>query len=324
MRAGDRCSRRRFLARVATVGTGAALWASGLAGCTKKGAGAGQNLNPELVAYCDSLGNVVARAHGGDPAVNTERAIELLGGIGKFVRSGDTVVVKPNIGWNKPPEQAANTNPVVVAAVVTLCRKAGAKRVKVFDRPCDQAEATYRTSGIAEAAEKAGAEVSYVMPYGFRTVQFPQGVMLESWQLCSDAVDADVFINVPVAKDHDQARLTMCMKNLMGIQGGQRQSMHKHLDQKLADLSSGFRTVLNVLDATRMLVRNGPNGISLADAVVADTVLAGTSPVTVDALACRLFADQFRLRRIPIESVRIAGEMGLGQSDPDAITVREA
>jgi len=324
MSRNDRCSRRRFFARCASLGTGVALSTAWLAGCGDKGGVGGQNLDPELLARCDSLRDVAAYAHDAGPVANTEHAIELLGGIDKFVKSGDNVVVKPNIAWNKPPKQAANTNPAVVATVVALCKKAGARSVTVFDRPCDRAEATYHTSGIAEAAENAGAEVTYVKSYLFREIDFPDGKLLPSWQLYGDAVDADVFINLPVAKDHDQARLTMCMKNLMGIQGGQRQSMHKELDGKLADLAGGFRTVLNVLDATRILVRNGPNGISLQDVLETDVVLAGTSPVTVDAFACKLFAAEFALRRSPVACVRIAAEAGLGQSDPDKITVRES
>jgi uncharacterized protein (DUF362 family) len=255
---------------------------------------------------------------------NTRRAIELLGGITRFVTSGKTVAIKPNMAWNKPPEQAANTNPEVIATLVRLCKEAGAAKVLVFDRPCDKAESTYKTSGIAEAAEKAGAKVDYVLPYSFQRVVFPNGRILREWELYADALSADVFINVPVAKDHDQARLTLAMKNLMGIQGGQRQSMHKELPQKLADLSSGFRTVLTVMDATRILTRNGPNGISLDDAVDTDTVIAGTNIVSVDTITCETFKKEFRLRRSLVDYVHKAAEMGLGTSDINAIMVKEA
>jgi uncharacterized protein (DUF362 family) len=255
----------------------------------------------------------------GSPAELTRKAIDLIGGMKRFVSKDDIVVVKPNIGWDRNPEQAADTNPEVVAEVVKLCLEAGAKKVKVFDRPCNTASRCYSRSGIKKAASEAGAEVSYVVDSGFVKTKLPEGVELESWWLYKPALDADVLINIPIAKHHGLTRLTLGMKNLMGIMGGNRGQIHWHIDQKLADLANYVRPDLTILDAVRILIRNGPQGGNLNDVKKIDTIIAGQNIATVDAYGATLF----NIKPTDLESVKIGNKLGLGEIDLDKIRIKK-
>lgn len=311
----DKIGRRDFIKR--TLAGGAGLCAVSFLGCGKKpreGVSAPAPAPTALPAPVATSPNKIAVAGGSGPAANTRRAVELLGGMQNFVRRGDMVVVKPNIGWNRTPDRGATTHPEVVRAVVTMCLDAGAKEVKVFDRPCDNAEMAYRTSGIREAAKQAGARVGYVKDRLFKQTAIP-GEMLTSWPLYSEALDADVFINLPVAKTHNEAVLTLSVKNLMGIMGGERGAMHKDIHQKLADLYTRVKPHLNILDATTTMYRHGPQGLSVHDLEQSDTIIAGVNAVTVDAYAARTLP--FRLKtEDPLEMVEYlqnASRMGLGE-----------
>ena len=224
----------------------------------------------------------------GDPTSLARTAVELIGGMKRFVSKGDVVVVKPNIGWDRNPEQAANTNPEVVAEVVKMCLEAGAKKVRVFDRTCNSASRCYRNSGIEKAASEAGADVSQVVSAGFSDMKLPEAEVLKEWPLYKPALEADVLINVPIAKNHGLTYLTMGIKNLMGIMGGDRGKVHWNIDDKLADLANFVRPQLTILDAYRTLVKNGPQGGSLKDVRETKTVIAGTQLATVDAYGATL------------------------------------
>lgn len=236
-----------------------------------------------------SGGPVVAVAEGGDPALITRNAINALGGMKRFVKPGNTVVVKPNMGWDRTPELAANTNPLVVRAVVEECLQAGAKKVKVFDRTCNDERRCYKNSGI-EAALKGlkGVEVKYLEEERFKKVAL-NGKALKEWDLYGEALSADVFINVPVLKHHGLSKLTIGMKNIMGIMGANRGSIHKHLDVALADINSVFKTHLVVVDATRILTAHGPQGGDIRDVKTLNKVIASTDIVAADAYATTLF-----------------------------------
>ena len=205
-------------------------------------------------------GPTVALAEGVDHGRITRSAIGALGGMKRFVKPGNTVVVKPNIGWDRTPELAANPNPLVVAAVVDECLRAGAKKVKVFDRTCNDERRCYKSSGI-EAALKGmkGVEVKHIEEERFKKVALG-GRALKEWELYGEALAADVFINVPVLKHHGLSKLTIGMKNMMGIMGGNRGSIHKNLEVALADINAVFRPHLTVVDATRILTAHGPQG----------------------------------------------------------------
>ncbi len=262
-------------------------------------------------------GPTVALAEGVDHDRITRRAIGALGGMKRFVKPGTTVVVKPNIGWDRTPDLAANTNPLVVAAIVDECLRAGAKKVKVFDRTCNDQRRCYRSSGI-EAALKGmkGVEVKHIEEERFRTVAL-NGKALKEWDLYGEALDADVFINVPVLKHHGLSKLTIGMKNVMGILGRNRGSIHKHLDIALADINAVFTTHLTVVDATRILTAHGPQGGDVRDVKVLNKVLATTDIVAADALATTLFG--MKPEDIPV--IVEAHRRGLGEMRPERIRI---
>lgn len=262
----------------------------------------------------------VAVATGGNHADTTRRAITALGGMQRFVRPGQTVVVKPNIGWDRAPEYAATTNPAVVRAIVEECVKAGAKKVKVFDRTCNDPRRCYASSGI-EAALKGmkNVEVKHLEEERFKTVAL-NGKVLRECELYGEALSADVYINVPVAKHHGLSRLTLGMKNVMGILGGNRGSIHKNLDQALADINSVFKPQLTIIDATRILTAHGPQGGNLADVKVLNQVIASADMVAADAYATTLFG----LKPSDIAVTRTAYQRGLGEMNLDRMRIIKA
>lgn len=253
----------------------------------------------------------LAVAEGSDSFKNTVKAIEAIGGMERFVKEGATVVVKPNMGWDRTPEQAANTDPQVVAALVELCFKAGAKKVNIFDVPCNDERRVHESSGIAKAAREKGADVYFVDHWNVVKAKFPYKSSMESWPILRDAVICDTFINVPVLKHHSLAGLTISMKNLMGVCSGQRGLMHMGLGGKLADLTDYINPELTVVDATRVLVRNGPSGGDLGDVITMNKVIAGTDPVLTDAYGASL------LKKDPLSLsyIKEAVERGLGSAD---------
>lgn len=255
----------------------------------------------------------------GTPALMTRKVMELLGGMKKFVSQGDVVVVKPNIGWDRNPEQAANTNPEVVAEIVKMCLECGAKKVKVFDRSCNTASRCYENSGIKKAASEAGAEVSYVVDTGFSQMKFPRGEALKKWYMYKPAIEADVLINVPIAKNHGLSKLTLGMKNLMGIMGGDRGEIHWNIDDNLADVANFVRPKLTILDAYRILVRNGPQGGSLQDVKEIKTIIAGKNIATVDAYGTTLFG----MNPTDLGSVIKANKFGLGEIDLNKVSIKK-
>jgi uncharacterized protein (DUF362 family) len=258
----------------------------------------------------------------GAPASAARRAVELLGGMSRFVKPGQRVVVKPNIGWDRVPEQAANTNPEVVAEVVRLVLAAGAGEVLVFDRTSHDPRRCYRTSGIEPALlaiKDRRVRIFIPDPGRYVQVAIPNGLVLPGWAIYEDAVRADVFINCPIAKHHVTTGLTLGMKNLMGIIGGDRSVMHEGFEDKIADLNLARPSQLTVLDATRVLRAHGPSGGSLLDVARPGIVVAGTNIVAVDAYATRFFG----LRPAQIPHIARAAQRGLGPLDLDENHVRE-
>jgi uncharacterized protein (DUF362 family) len=261
------------------------------------------------VAEQEKLPDLVV-AKGADPAKITVAAVAALGGMGRFVKKGEVVVVKPNIGWDRAPEFAANTNPFVVGAVVKMCIDAGAKKVKVFDNTCNNAKRCYANSGIAAEAQKMGAEVSFVEERKFREVDI-RGTTLKKWAIYQDALEADKIINVPVAKQHGLSRLTLSMKNMMGVMGGKRGKLHGSIDEYLVDMARFMKPSLVILDAVRILVAHGPTGGDLKDVRKLDTVIAGTDMVAIDAYGATLFG----LKGTDLGYVRLGAAAGVGRMD---------
>jgi len=234
-------------------------------------------------------------------------AIDALGGMARFVSRGDVVVVKPNIGWDRMPLHAANTNPDVVAAVCKLAMDAGAKRVVVADGSCNDPNRCFQRSGIWKAAYGVGADVVLPAQHRFRTMRL-KGDVLDEWPVFTTLVEADKVINVPVAKHHNLAKFTAAMKNWYGVLGGRRNRLHQNIDTSIADLATFMRPTLTVIDAVRVLVRNGPQGGNIDDTREMHTVVASVDQVAADAYACTLIGQ--RAENLPY--LAMAHERGIG------------
>jgi uncharacterized protein (DUF362 family) len=247
-------------------------------------------------------------------------AVGGLGGISAFISGGERVVVKPNIGWDSPPQYGGDTHPLVVRTIVEMCLSAGAAKVLVFDNPCDDARRTYATSGIKAAVEglkNPKAKVEYIDDNKWVAKKIPHAKKLTEWTFYREALDADKLINVPVAKNHGSTTLTLSMKNLMGVIGGNRGQIHWGIDQKLADISSFIRPALIVLDATRVMLDGGPSGGDLGSVRVTNRVIAGVDPVAVDSYGATLFG----MKGTDIGHIVRAAEMGLGQIDLSKVKI---
>ena len=285
--------------------------------------GAGRLVLPEEVwamAPQETPQPLVAKAQGTNYAQVVGDTIQALGGMKKFVNAGEVVVVKPNMAWDRPPEMAANANPAVVRQVVELCLEAGAKQVKVLDYTCDDARKAYAASGIQAAVEgikDPRAVVSYVDDRGFVELNIEKAKTLKKWYFYKEILEADRFINIPIAKNHSEARLTMCLKNMMGAIGPWRGRIHVGLHQNIADMNLILRPDLHVLDATRILLRNGPKGGRLEDVAVKNLVFAGTDPVALDALGTELFG----LKPADIGYITKAHQAGRGEMDLNKIKI---
>jgi uncharacterized protein (DUF362 family) len=287
----DRASDRRLVLKRlgqagAVLGASGALAAWGLRGAGRFGSAPAERALRDLrVAGAGGRPPLVV-ARGDDPALMVRAALAGLGGMERFVGRGETVIVKPNMAWDRTPEQGANTNPEVVAEVVRLCRAAGARRVVVAENPVHDAERVAARSGIRAAVAAAGGELVLPGASGFTWTALG-GSVLASWDVLSVLLRADRLVNVPVVKHHSLSRLTCGLKNLMGLIGGSRGRLHQDIHPALVDLAAAFRPTLTVVDATRVMKRNGPTGGRLEDVETVNAVAAGTDPVACDAWAAR-------------------------------------
>jgi len=271
------------------------------------------HLIPQTEAYPD-----LALIQGDSPSLITKEAIASLGGIKRFISKGDVVIIKPNIGWDRTPEQAACTNPEVVKALVELCKDADAKEVIVLDNTINPARRTYARSGIAKAAKEAGAKVPYPNPYHVKKMAI-NGEWLKEWEVYTDFVEADKIINVPIAKTHSLSRLTMGLKNWLGAIDGPRNQLHQALDFAMIDLANFFKPTLTVLDAYRILVRNGPQGGRLSDAELHKTVVAGVDYVAVDAMGATFFG----IKPEELRYLDLASQKGMGRIDLEKLNIEK-
>lgn len=245
------------------------------------------------------------------------RAFDKLGGLKKYINGGDSVLVKPNIAWDRAPEYGATTNPFVVAALVELCLAAGAGGVKVYDNTCANCRRSYDSSGIADAARDAGAKVSYVDTALGKTVNIPNGVAVKKAEVYADVLDTDVIINVPIAKDHSLSRLTLGMKNLLGILVENRGRWHQRINQKLVDLAQVVTPTLTVIDATRIMTSNGPTGGELGYVKRLDKLVVTTDVTAADAYAATLFG----LEPTDLGVVKEAQKRDFGTADVERMNV---
>ncbi len=262
----------------------------------------------------------VVVVRGGEPDELVRQALEALGGIGRFVNSGNDVIIKPNIGPSTSGyEYAATTNPWLVGAMVKICREAGARRVRVMDSPFGTSpETAYVQSGIQEQVLAAGGDMEIMSKFKFVSIEIPHGRDIKKWDIYDDVLKADVMINVPIAKHHSLARLTLGMKNLLGVVTN-RPSFHFNLGQRLADLTSRVMPTLTVIDAVRILVAHGPTGGDLGDVRKLDTIIVSPDIVAADSYATGLFG----LKPDDISCIPAASAMGLGSSDIRNLNIEE-
>lgn len=301
--------RREFLVKSIHTGVlaGAALSTANIGHVFGTGKSTSADLPYDLVAV-----------RGGSPAEMFDRAIASMGGMSKFVKKNQTVVVKPNIGWDAPPERAANTNPALVKRIIEHCLNVGAKEVYVFDNTCNEWTKCYRNSGIENAVKDAGGKMVTGKTKGhYQEVTVPRGKSLHDAQVHELILDSDVFINVPVLKSHGGAKLTIAMKNLMGIVWDRRYWHANNLHQCIADFPTFKKPDLNVVDAYRVLKRNGPRGVSVNDVVMMHSLLLSTDIVAVDTAATKLFG--YEIEQVPY--IQKAEAFGLGTTNLQSLNI---
>lgn len=284
-----------------------------VAGCSRRSngqPGAQKPLDSARSEHLKRVQNTVAVASRGSVKEMVERVLRPLGGIEKFVKPGDTVVLKPNAAWLRTPEQAANTNPEVIAALIELCKAAGAKRILIAEHTCDEpATVCFEMSGIRRVADAAGATIVNANNKGmYRPVQIAGAKVLNQTEVVRDVLEADCFINVPVAKDHSATRLTLGLKNLMGIVWD-RQTWHvQGVHECIGDFVLAVKPHLTIIDATRILVTKGPKGPG--EVRQPNQVIAAVDPVAADAFATTLFG----LKPEDIGYIMHAHQLGVGEA----------
>ncbi|MBI4882105.1 MAG: DUF362 domain-containing protein [Planctomycetes bacterium] len=322
-------SRREFLRKSLWLTGGAAFtspfWAS-LLGVKRYRRGGGVRLerrwdalNPappeavDLAALRLPVAGPAAAADFAAAAEMTRTIIEALGGMGRFVSPGDTVYVKPNIGWARRPEYAATTNPDVVGEIVRLAKAAGARDVQVGDRSCEEPRKCYEESRIGPAVEAAGGRM--VFPREYVRVRSPLDPARE-WLVDANYLAADKVISAAIAKHHALTGATLAMKNLFGAVGGERSRLHQRVHESIAELALLLRPTLCLVDGLRALASNGPQGGSLSYVEHPLAIVAGVDPVAVDAFALRhMFGGRYGGSAALPRFVARAEEYGVGFAD---------
>jgi len=269
--------------------------------------------NPNPQAY-----DLVA-VKGGESDVMLDKALQSMGGIAAFVKKGQRVVIKPNIGWDASPERAANTNPKLIKRLVEHCVTAGASEILVFDNTCDNWQNCYKNSGIEKAVKDAGGKMVPANSMGdYKDVTIPKGKRLKTAKVHEQIINADVFINVPVLKNHSGAKLTMSMKNLMGIVWDRGYWHSNDLHQCIADFASWKKPTLNIVDAYNVMKKNGPKGVSVSDVANMKYLMLSKDMVAIDAAAAKVFG---YTNVDDIAYIKIAHQMGIGSKNLDKLSI---
>jgi uncharacterized protein (DUF362 family) len=257
---------------------------------------------------------------GGNPDSMFDIGIQELGGLGTFIQKGQKVLLKPNIGWDVVPELAANTNPLLVKRIIEHCFKAGAKEVYVFDHTIDNWINCYKNSGIEKAAKSAGAKI---VPGSsekyYQQIEIPGGVVLKSAKVHELLLETDVFLNVPILKDHNATRMTCCLKNMMGVVWDRGYWHSNNLNQCIADYALfEKKPALNIIDCYNVMVKHGPQGVSKEDLVQMKSLIITTDWVAGDTAATKMLG----IETSRIEYIPIAHKMGLGNTNLDSLNIR--
>ncbi len=279
---------------------------------------------PSIVQAASGIDVDIAVARG-NTAQAVKMVVESLGGMSRFVKSGQVVILKPNMSFPNPPEWGSTTHPDVVKTTAQLCLDAGAKRVVVLDHPLRRPEVVMRRAGIAQACENMTNV--YVLALSeqkfYQKVDVPEGKELHDVEIAKDVLQADVLINLPVAKSHMDTGVSFGMKNLMGLIWD-REYFHQYIDlnQAIADLNTVIKADLIIMDATRPMTTAGPGGPGKV--VTLDTIIAGTDPVAVDSYTvpiAKWYNHQFSGQNV--KYIQVAAAMGLGQIDIHQLKVKE-
>ncbi|MCD7936494.1 MAG: DUF362 domain-containing protein [Tannerellaceae bacterium] len=304
--------RREFLKTSAIAGAALTLNFEGLQAALSSNTMAVETA-PEMVAVM-----------GGEPEALLDKALEALGGIGNYIKKGQKVVIKPNIGWDRTPELAGNTNPVLIKALVKKCLEAGASKVTVFDHTCDEWRKCYTSSGIEAAVKEAGG----IMAPGneeryYKEVPLPDGVKLKSTKIHEALLEADAWINVPILKNHGGAKLSSAMKNYMGIVWDRRFFHQNDLQQCIADICTWpKKPVLNIVDAYRMMHQNGPQGKSAADVATLKSIIVSPNIVAVDTAALGMFNQVKKLDMDAVGHITKGEELKLGTTNLEKVNIK--
>jgi uncharacterized protein (DUF362 family) len=250
---------------------------------------------------------------GGEPDAMLRKGMEALGGIRNFVKKGQKVLVKPNIGWDVAPERAGNTNPKLIAEIISQCLSAGASEVYVFDHTCDNWKRCYKNSGIESAVKNAGGKIVPADTEGYyHEVLIPAGKNLKKVKEHELLLSSDVYINVPILKHHGGSRLTMTMKNQMGNVWDRGKWHRDDLHQCIADYATYRKPALNIVDAYYVMKQNGPRGVSVEDVVLMKSLLISTDMVAIDTASAKLFGmDPTDVRHIQLAADQKVGRMDL-------------
>jgi len=304
--------RRDFFKSAAALGLTSILTPSNLIGA------------PTEKSISVDKGTDLVAVMGGEPEAMLIRALNEMGGIKKYVKKGQTVLIKPNIGWDKAPEMAANTNPQLVGALVKLCKSAGAAKVIVFDHTCSNWEKSYQNSGISEAVMAAGGRMlpgndeSY-----YKEVELPHGVKLTKAKIHQAVLDCDVWFNVPVMKHHGGAKNSLSMKNLMGIVWDRKTFHLNDLHQCIADIATFHKKpALNIIDAYRMMKSNGPQGKSEADVVMLKSLIMSPDYVAADTAAVKLFSQVQPVDINTVKHIALAEKAKVGTQNLEKLNVK--
>jgi len=304
--------RREFLKTSAVAGAALTLNFEGLQAALSSNTMAVETA-PEMVAVM-----------GGEPEALLDKALEALGGIGNYIKKGQKVVIKPNIGWDRSPELAGNTNPVLIKALVKKCLEAGASKVTVFDHTCDEWRKCYTSSGIEAAVKEAGG----IMAPGneekyYKEVAIPQGVKIKSAKIHEALLEADAWINVPILKNHGGAKLSSAMKNYMGIVWDRRFFHQNDLQQCIADICTwDKKPVLNIVDAYRMMHQNGPQGKSAADVATLKSIIVSPNIVAIDTAALGMFNQVKKLDMDAVGHIGKGEELKLGTTNLGNVNIK--
>lgn len=303
--------RSEFLKSLASVGFAASITTSGRLTLMAE---EGKDGIPDMVAVM-----------GGEPVPMYEKGIEAMGGMARYVHKGDRVVLKPNAAWDRAPEFAANTNPDLMAAVVKSCFDAGAKEVLVFDHSCDDWRKSYEASGIEKAVTAAGAKmIPADQEEYYAEIDLPNGKVLKKAKVHKAILDCDVWFNIPILKVHRGTKMSVSMKNLMGIVWDRQVFHRKDLSQSIADINTlDKKPALHIVDAYRLMKSNGPRGKDEGDAVETKGLFLSADCVAIDAAATKFLGQVTKMTVEEVNHIAYAEDLGLGTTDLASLKVEK-